>query len=254
MRGMAEAINRLLDDVEAANARQQQFVADASHELRTPLTVLRGEIEVALRRPRSAEDYRDVLTSSGEEIDKLSRLTDNLLVLARADAGQLASHREPVDLPALARSVIARLGAAAAEKKLALRLDAMPAVTVQGDAASLERALSNLVENAIAYCPAGEEISVTCVTDGGMAGLRVSDTGPGIPPEHAARIFDRFYRVSRSRSREGAGLGLAIVKAIAEAHGGRVTLASRSGHGCVFTLELPVMDTPDGKSAAELPG
>ena len=251
---LAESVNRLLDDVDDAHTTQQQFVADASHELRTPLTILRGEIEVALRKPRSAEDYREVLVSSREEIDKLSRLTENLLVLARADAGQLARHREPVDLSTLARTVAGMLNGAAADRKLALIVEAAEPVTVDGDPTALERALANLVENAIAYCPPGEEITLAAAQAGGHARLRVSDSGPGIAPEHAAHVFDRFYRVSRSRSRDGTGLGLAIVKAIAEAHGGRVPLESRPGHGCVFTLELPVTGRPDGKSGSEPPG
>jgi heavy metal sensor kinase len=238
---LARAFNDLLDRLETAHTDQQRFLADASHELRTPLTILRGEIEVALRRDRAAADYRAVLESCREEIERLTRLTDNLLALARADAGEALATRETVALADAARRAAEALAPLAEKTGVFLALELDPAPVVRGDPVALERLAANLLENALRYSPPGETATVRVRGENGQAVLEVADTGPGIGAEHLPRLFDRFYRVDKARSRQlgGSGLGLAIVKSLAEAHGGSVSAASEIGRGSVFTVRLP---------------
>ncbi len=239
---LARAFNELLDRLESAHGTQQRFLADASHELRTPLTVLRGEIEVALRRDRPAEEYREVLESSREEIERLTRLTENLLALARSDAGEGLVTREAVDLSVVCDRVRDTLAAPAVEKRIDLQIDAAEPVWTSGDAVALERVCLNLAENAIRYSPPGESVALRAHAEGSDAVLVVSDTGPGIGAEHLPHLFERFYRVDKARAREhgGAGLGLAIVEALVKAHGGSVQVTSTVGQGTVFTVRLPL--------------
>lgn len=239
---LARAFNALLDKLESAHGTQQRFLADASHELRTPLTVLRGEIDVALRRERLAEEYREVLDSSREEIERLTKLTENLLALARSDAGEGIVTREAVDLAALCERVRATLAPQAEPKRIVLTVEAPSAVWVSGDPVALERVCRNLVENAICYSPAGEHVALRVAAEGDDAVLSVEDTGPGIGAEHLPHLFERFYRVDMARARQqgGAGLGLAIVQALVKAHGGSVAVSSVVGRGTVFTVRLPL--------------
>ena len=240
---LARAFNELLDKLEFAHATQQRFLADASHEMRTPLTVLRGEIEVALRRGRPAEEYREVLESSREEIERLTKLTENLLSLARSDAGESIATREAVDVSALCKRVCDALAAQAGAKRITLSVDASEPVWVNGDAVALERVCLNLTENAIRYSPAGESVTLCAFIENAGAMLSVSDTGPGIGAEHLPHLFERFYRVDKARARGhgGAGLGLAIVEALVKAHGGSVAVSSVVGRGTTFTVRLPLM-------------
>jgi heavy metal sensor kinase len=238
---LARTFNDLLDRLEQAYKTEQRFVADASHELRTPLTILRGEIEVALRKSRSAEDYAEVLKSSKEEIERMSRLVENLLALAHADAGEAIAKRQTVDVALLSRQVCKKLQPLADQKKIAVHIDATEPAEVSGDAVALDRVISNLVENAIRYSPEGEQVNVRTESNGAHVKIEVSDTGEGIHAEHVPQIFDRFYRVDKARSRDfgGAGLGLSIVKAMVEAHGGRIEAHSELGQGSTFTVWLP---------------
>lgn len=239
---LSQSINHLLDHLESAHSTQQRFIADASHELRTPLTILRGEIEVALRKPRSADEYREVLQSNKEEIESLSRLTDNLLILARSDAGQLAQHRDEVDVLDVVRDVATKLQAVAEKRNVTLDIASDTETKLLGDRTQLERVMFNLIDNAISYSPADEAVSITIKRDDAHVRIEVSDAGPGITSEHLPHLFDRFYRADQSRSREheGAGLGLAIVKTFVEAHGGTVSASSVIGHGATFVVTLPV--------------
>ena len=240
--GLVGTLNQLLDHLESAHTTQQRFVADASHELRTPLTILRGEIEVALRKPRSADEYREVLQSNKEEIESLSRLTENLLLLARADAGQSIALYEEVRLAQVATDVCAKLQASADRRGASFDCNLEQSVAVRGDRVALERILFNLIDNAVSYSPAGEKIGISVRQEGDQAVIEVSDAGPGIAAEQLPHLFDRFYRADRSRSREheGAGLGLAIVKAFVEAHQGTVEVTSEVGHGAQFVVRIPV--------------
>ncbi|MBX7207895.1 MAG: HAMP domain-containing protein [Verrucomicrobiaceae bacterium] len=238
---LSQSINQLLDHLDSAYSTQQRFVADASHELRTPLTILRGEIEVALRKPRSADEYREVLQSNKEEIEALSRLTDNLLTLARADAGQIALHREDIDLVELVRDVSVRLQPAAEKRGVGIEIEAEGDTQLSCDRLQIERVVFNLIDNAVSFSPAGESVSVVIGGVEGAIRLEVRDSGPGIQADHLPHLFDRFYRADQSRSREheGAGLGLAIVKAFVEADGGSVEVYSEFGRGSAFVVRFP---------------
>lgn len=238
---LATAVNELLDRLETTHRSQQQFVADASHELRTPLTILLGEIDVALRRPRSPEEYTDVLHSSREEIERLSRLADNLLTLARADAGDALVRREPFDVAAVARDVCRQLTPLSEQRRVRLVCEAPEALMISGDAVALERVIFNLTENALRYTPPGEGATVRVTAPDGEIVVEVADHGGGISAEHVPHLFERFYRVDKARSRAfgGAGLGLSIVKTFTEAHGGSVEVRSEVGRGSTFIVRLP---------------
>jgi heavy metal sensor kinase len=241
---LATAFNQLLSRMEHAQNSQRRFVADASHELRTPLTILRGEIDVTLRKPRSQSEYEKTLQSAKEELERLSHLVENLLGLAHADAGEVASLSEPVDLAELAHTVAERLASVADQKGVMLQVDVPQPVAVRGHGPALERAVYNLVENGLRHTPGGEEecVRVRITAEGQNAILTVKDTGTGIAPEHIPHVFERFYRVdsARNRTRGGAGLGLAIVKSIVEAHSGTVSVISELGKGSTFVISLPI--------------
>jgi heavy metal sensor kinase len=244
---VATAFNNTFARLESSFGTLKRFTADVSHELRTPLTALRSVGEVALRGSHDAEGYRETIGSMLEEVDRLTRLTDELLTLARADAGEAKLRREPVDLGALAREVAGHLSVLAEEKEQRLEVEVAP-VVVPGDRTVLRQALVNLVVNAIKYSPGRTRIRI----DGGRRGgdfafLEVSDEGPGIAPEHQERLFERFYRVDKSRSRDmgGTGLGLALVRWAAEAHGGRVELETEVGRGSTFRIVVQPTP-PDG--------
>jgi heavy metal sensor kinase len=237
---LATAFNDTLARLEDSFERLRRFTADVSHELRTPLTALRTVGEVALRGEHDAAGYREVIGSMLEEVDRLTRLTDELLTLARADAGEARLRDEPLDLGELARDVAAYVSVLAEEKAQSLEVDAPP-VPVRGDRTLLRQALVNLVVNAVKYAPERTRIRIGTRRHGDGALVEVTDEGPGIAPEHHPRLFERFYRVDKSRSRElgGTGLGLALVKWSAEAHGGRVELDSDVGRGSTFRIVLP---------------
>jgi heavy metal sensor kinase len=251
---LAASFNLLLDRLEAAHMTQQRFTADASHELRTPLTVLRGEIEVALRKPRSAEEYREVLVSNKEEIERLSRLTENMLALAHVDVGDAITQRELVNVSELCSGVAARLQNLATERQITLHHEdtTTEPLSVNGDRIALERVMTNLVENAVRYSPAGENVTVRVSKSPPWIEIQVIDTGGGIAPEHLPHLFERFYRVDKARSRAhgGSGLGLSIVKALVEAHGGSVSVRARSATAapspCVC-LRLELLHAPHHK-------
>src|SRR5262249_52550385 len=226
---LATVFNDTLSRLQDAFERLRRFTADASHELRTPLTAMRSVGEVALRNPIDASAYRDVIGSMLEEVDRLTRLVESLLTLTRADSGRIQLTPEAVDLGALAGGVIDQLRVLADEKQQDLSLRAPATVHAVGGAGLLRQGLMNLIHNAIKYTPNGGAISVELKTvKPGQASIEVRDTGVGIPAEHRDRIFDRFYRVDASRSRDegGVGLGLAIARWAIEANGGRIELAS----------------------------
>jgi len=239
---VAGAFNALLDRLTLTRESQQQFIADASHELRTPLTVLRGELEVALRRERTGPEYRETLEACRQEVERLSRLADNLLTLAHVDAGARLSEVQEVDLGTACRSVVERLLPWAERDRIALRVTATESLPVRGDRIALERLLANLLENAIRYSAPQDAVELSARRDGSNAVVEITDHGPGIAEDQQARIFERFYRVesSRPRHRGGAGLGLAIVKSLAEIHGGSVSVRGRIGQGSTFIVHLPL--------------
>jgi two-component system, OmpR family, sensor kinase len=239
---LAHTLNDMLGRLDAAFRQIRQFSADASHELQTPLTILKGELEVALRSPRIPEEYRRVLTSCLEESDRLAHLVEGLLLLARADAGVLRMDRRPMDLAPLVADVYEQIRILAEAHAVDLELGPVEAMTIEGDEAQLRRLLLNLVDNAIKYTPPGGRVTLTLRRDSGWASLRISDTGVGLSLEEQERIFQRFYRATKTHLRDegGAGLGLCIARSIAEAHGGRIQVESAPGHGSTFTVLLPL--------------
>lgn len=251
---LAATFNHMIARLQAAFERQRQFTSDASHELRTPLAVMRGDIEITLRRKRTPEEYERVLTSNLEEIMRLSHLVEDLLTLARADAGQAALHCEPMPLDKLCQEMAEYIMPLAQthEQTLIYRPPAAP-VTVKADAHRLKQLLLNLLDNAIKYTGHGGRITLGLQTEGKEAVLTVSDTGRGIPPEDLPHLFERFFRHSRSTSDKGTtgfGLGLSIVKWIVDSHGGKIEVESRVGEGTIFTVRLPLLSDKSMAGAA----
>ena len=246
---VTQVLNEMLARLEAAFAAQQtliasqrRFVADASHELRSPLSNLRGTVEVALRRPRTNEDYRETLQVSLGEIERLSRLVTALLTLSRADAGSMARPFEVCDLSAIVAQSVKSHAARALENMVILDFDAPEVTRVMGDADRLREVIDNLLDNALRYAPRGSHVAVTVESDGENCCLIVEDSGVGLGADALERVFDRFYRADSSRDRKsgGMGLGLAIVKAIVGSHGGAVSARNGTQDGAVFRVCLPV--------------
>ncbi|MGX9430677.1 MULTISPECIES: sensor histidine kinase [Bradyrhizobium] len=241
---LATVFNDTLSRLQDAFERLRRFTADASHELRTPLTAMRSVGEVALQNTLDAFTYRDVIGSMLEEVDRLTRLVESLLILTRADSGKVQLAPEDLDVGGLAGHVVDQLRVLADEKQQELVLRAPIPVHATGDAALIRHALMNLIHNAIKYTPNGGTITVGVNATDGRAIIEVRDTGPGIPAAHRDHIFDRFYRVDPSRSREegGVGLGLAIARWAIEANGGHIELVSEGTDGSSFRVILPVSD------------
>jgi heavy metal sensor kinase len=238
---LARTLNEMLTRLNESFRQVRQFSADASHELQTPLTILKGEIEVALRSGRTPEEYQQVLTSSLEEIERISRLVEGLLLLARADSGVLRMDHKPVAVHELVAEVAAQMQKMAHEQGVSLRLENLAPVTLCGDREQLFRLLLNLMDNAIKYTPAGGRVTVSLHADASQALISVTDTGIGLSEAEQAQIFTRFYRAAQARSQSGggAGLGLCIAQSIAEAHGGKIQVHSSPGQGSTFTVALP---------------
>jgi heavy metal sensor kinase len=240
---LAVTLNAMLDSLEQSFSRQRRFVADASHELRTPVAVIRQKAEVALRRPRSQDDYCRVLHSIHAESERLSHLISDLLALARGDEGQARLECEAVRLDKLVESVAAQAEGLAEERGITLSLEVPGPVTVIGDEARLIQVIINLVDNALRYTNGGGQVLLSLQATEAAAQLVVRDTGVGIAPEHLSHIFERFYRADPSRTRtggSGTGLGLALVEWIVRMHGGSVGVRSQVGHGSTFTVTLPL--------------
>lgn len=246
---LAITFDQMLARLEDSFERQKRFIADASHELRTPLTILKGDVEVALNRPRSATEYRETLEMVNQTTDRLTSLVEELFLLARADNRQYPLQFETFNLAELLGEQIVALRPRAVSKDLTLSLDAPDTLTLMADPAKLTRLFLNLIDNAIKYSNPGDTIRVTVAAHSGQARIDIADTGPGIPPHHLTHLFERFYRVDKARSRRaaangsdtsGAGLGLAIADWLAKAHGGRIEVTSQVGQGTTFIVWLPL--------------
>jgi heavy metal sensor kinase len=238
---LAAVFNATLGRIETSFGQLRRFTADASHELRTPLSVIRGIGELGLRETRTAAEYQDAIGSMLEEVDRLTRLVDTLLRLSRGDAGTVTLAPAVVNLAELGRDVSSSLQVLAEERRQCLHVAVSADPSVWADRLVLREAVTNIVDNAIKYGPAGSTISIAIDASAGQATLAVKDEGQGIPVDHRDRIFDRFYRIDEGRSRDmgGTGLGLAIAKWAVEANGGRLTLDSAPG-GSTFTISLPL--------------
>jgi len=242
---LVEVLNTMLGRIHSAFESQRRFTADASHELRSPLTAMRGEIEVALRRPRQPEEYARVLDSTLEEVTRLSRLTEDLLTLARSDAGALTPQLAESDSVEIVTRTVERLRARAEEKDIELIMEGPDSTSALLDPGLLGQCAWNLVDNALKYVGPGGHVRVTVDQDAGGILLRVEDDGPGLRDLDAANPFERFFRADEARTRgpetAGTGLGLAIVKAASEAHGAHATADNLLEGGARFTVRFPAV-------------
>lgn len=241
---LAATFNYMISRLEAAFERQKQFTSDASHEMRTPLAVLRGDIELTLRRERSKEEYQRTLASNLEEIIRLSRLVEDLLMLARADAGRVELRCEPINLTELCHKMTEYISPLAEQREQQLDCQAPDhPVMVSADLQRIKQLMLNLLDNAIKYTEVGGKITLSISVEGQEAVLSIADTGRGIPAEDVPHVFERFFRRSAKtadRSAPGSGLGLSIVKWIVDSHGGKIDVQSELGKGTTFTVRLPL--------------
>ncbi|HYF01879.1 MAG TPA: ATP-binding protein [Patescibacteria group bacterium] len=240
---LTATLNQMIERLEASFAQIRQFTADASHELRTPLAILMGEIEIALRSRKKPEEYERVLNSSLEEVHRLSNVVSSLLELSKAESGQVKMADEDVDLSLLVADICEDMEILAAEKNIKLHCDILREVKICGDNQRLHQVFLNVIENAVKYTLPGGEVFVRVFKNSSEAIITVRDTGVGIPQEDVPYIFDRFYRVDKSRTSmniPGNGLGLSIVKWIVEAHDGIISVESKSGEGSTFTIQFPL--------------
>lgn len=238
---LATTFDQMLDRLQAAFEREQRFTADAAHELRTPLTILKGQMGMLLSRPRTVIEYESALHDLEGEVDRLIRLNTDLLLLARLDQKRLPWKPQEIDLSELLHVTVEQMLPLAKDKRLRVSETIPSGLLVLGDPDYLIRLFLNLLDNAVKYTPSGGQVSLQAGRDQETIWVAVSDTGPGIPPEHLSHIFERFYRVEEARSRYtgGAGLGLAIAYEIARWHGGTIHVRSELGSGTTFIVYLP---------------
>jgi heavy metal sensor kinase len=241
-RGLVAVLNRMLERLDLAFRNQRRLTADVSHELRTPLTAMKGEIEVALRAERTPRDYQHVLHSALEEIEQLTELSDDLLLITRADACLLKLEKSPTDLNALVEGVLQALQTRIEERDLIVE----PRLLRDGaetslDAALIARVVHHLLDNAVKFTPPGGTLRITTDRTADCVTLSVQDSGPGISTDHLPHIFEPFYRIDEARTRgSGTGLGLAMAAAIVRLHGGTIRASNVDGRrGARFDVELP---------------
>lgn len=242
---LAETFNSMLARLESSFRKIKQFSGDASHELRTPLTILRGETEVALRWAKEPEEFRKMLESNMEEIDRMGRIIEDLLLLAKSEAGGLPMECKEFSLSDMLQDLYMQGRILGEPRGIEVLLDMNVAeeIRIRGDELRIRQMLLNLIVNGIKYTPAGEgRLAITLSLEGDTVSVAIADSGIGIPAEHLPHIFDRFYRIDEARNREngGTGLGLAIVKWIVEAHEGKILVRSIPGKGSTFTVLLPI--------------
>lgn len=239
---LAQTFNSMLDRIEGAFLRQSRFTSDAAHELRTPLSIMKTGVEVVLEQERTPIQYRAALETIEEEVQRLTHLTTSLLSLARADSPTLVLNRESIDLSIMVHTVLDQLAPVAEQKGVTIGRRIVPQLPFCGDEDRLIQLMLNLVQNAIKYTPEDGRITVTAAQSGSSVSITVADTGPGIPAEHLNHIFDRFYRVDKSRNRDqgGFGLGLAIAQQIVQLHKGEIKVSSQAEVGTQFTVRLPI--------------
>jgi len=240
---LIETFNRMIDRLENSFNQIRQFSTDVSHELRTPITAIRGQLEVALFTATTADQYREAMLNSLQDVERLSQIVRALLLLSQAESGQLALQKTRVNLSELVADVVDQFQIPYEEARIRLTADLPGEVPVEIDRIQIERMVSNLVSNAMKFTPAGGEVQVSLRRDAGGVELVVQDTGCGIATDHLPHIFDRFYRVpgrDASGPERGLGLGLSFVAWIAKAHEGNVRVESTPGQGSRFIVSLPV--------------
>jgi signal transduction histidine kinase len=233
----------MIGRLESSIRQIRQFSADASHELRTPLTITKGETELALRKDRTPEVYREVLESNLEEIDRMSRTVDELLFLSRADLGEIKITKEPVQLDHLVQEIQHQAQILGKDREVETMVQYLEPIEVAGDEWRLRELLLNIVDNAIKYSQEKGQIEITLKRMNNMAKLSVKDNGIGISPDDQKMIYDRFFRsdTARAHAKKGTGLGLAICKWIAESHEGNIQVESTKDQGSCFTITLPLI-------------
>jgi heavy metal sensor kinase len=235
--------NEMISRLQLSFTQIQQFSSDASHELRTPLTIMRGELELALRsKKHSSEEYRKVLSSALEETMHMTVITENLLTMAKADRGLTNFATDDVWLRSIVQELFEDCEILAERKHISVKLGTLDDALVVGDIVRLRQLLLNLIDNAVKYTPEKGSIEISLFREQRLAKIRIKDSGVGIPAEDLSKIFDRFYRVDKARSREqgGSGLGLSISKWIADIHGGTISVESEVNNGSIFTVTLPL--------------
>lgn len=239
---LAVTFDRMLDRLQDAFERERRFTADVSHELRTPLTAIKGRISVTLSRSRTPIEYENTLRALEQEVDRLIRLSTDLLFLARLEQGRLRSSPSALVLSDLLDSILEQAQPLAELRHITLSGNIPSGLLIYGDLDYLIRMFLNLLDNAIKYTPIGGKVTLLVEVKGAEVCVTISDTGAGISPEHLPHLFERFYRVEadRSRSTGGAGLGLALAWEIVRAHGGTLSVQSQLGLGTTFTVHLPV--------------
>jgi heavy metal sensor kinase len=241
IRELAETFNEMLEKIQQVFISQKQFIQDISHELRTPLTIMRGELEVALKRQRSVEEYSSILQSSLEETAKIGQLLENLLALARLDSSSVSLARDNADISAIMRDILDDMEILAHQKGIEIDFVSQEGIIIPIDKDQIMRSFINILENAIKYTPEKGRVSVEVIREDAYAFITISDTGIGIPEQDLPHIFDRFYQVDSSRSSAGFGLGLSIALSIIEAHGGSITVESTPKQGTTFLISLPMV-------------
>jgi signal transduction histidine kinase len=244
MDDLIRTINGMIARLENSFKRMAEFTADASHELKTPICAMRGEAEVLLSKERKAEEYQEGLAHFIEQFDHLNHMINDLILLSKFDATQVELKMTPLRLDLLIKDLCNLFQILAEQNKIAMGMGAIEEVTVIGDKIRLQQLFTNLIDNAIKYTPKGS-IRVTVEKDEETVLVKIKDTGIGIPKEEQEKIFKRFYRVDKSRSREtgGVGLGLGIAEWIVHAHHGRIDIDSELNKGSTFTVYLPIQKT-----------
>jgi signal transduction histidine kinase len=242
-RRLTQAVNSVLDQFQRGSEVQRNFCEIAAHEMKTPLTILQGNLEVALMKARTTEEYHEVLLNNLQQVDRLIALTRPLLTLAKFTSSKPPVNLVPLALEPLIQELIDELMLLADDRQITLTFEPQPVPSVLGDAQWLKQALINLLDNALRYTPSGGSVTVRLHTVGREVSIAVEDTGHGIEPENIPHLFERFYRTDWARAKDaaGTGLGLPIVKEIMETHGGSISVTSEVNKGSVFTLRLPAL-------------
>lgn len=238
---LAQTLNEMMNRIEFSTRAVQDFSSDISHELKTPLAIIRGEIDLALRRPRSVDALCETLKTIEGEVDELIRLVNDLMLLVKSDARQLQFEKKKVYLDEILSQILDRFRERAQQKQIALQGEMAAHICVLGDALYLKRLFSNLVDNALKFTPSGGHVQLRLILEKDQAVTYVEDDGPGIEPEFQQKVFARFYRTDQSRSLEGVGLGLNIAKTICNTHAGTLELMSQLGKGTVIRVSLPAI-------------
>jgi len=237
---LADTFDDMLEKLDQSFSSQQQFIHDISHELRTPLTILKGELEVTLKKVRSQKEYESILFSSLEELNKINRIIENLLMLARFENKEVSLEIKPLDLNQLTQDILDDVKILSGHRGIQINFSPQESIILEADESQLRRVILNILDNAVKYTTGNGKIFVKLEKDNNAAKIKISDTGIGIAKENLPFIFNRFYRVDKSRNTNGFGLGLSIAKSIIETHRGKIEVESQPNQGTTFTISLPL--------------